>query len=113
MKLRVIALLMAVLGLLFLPLVLTEGDNADLDTDITNEDKEKFDEILQPVVKIYNFIKYIATIVAAIFLLFAGISFMTSGDDPKKRDQAKSIATYVIIGLLVIWAAPFIVDFLI
>lgn len=113
MKFRAIVLLMAVLGLLFLPLVLAEGDNADLDTDITNEDKEKFDEILQPVVKIYNFIKYIATIVAAIFLLFAGISFMTSGDDPKKRDQAKSIATYVIVGLLVIWAAPFIVNFLI
>lgn len=99
------------LALLLLPMVLAE--RADLDTEVSPEDKAKFDEILQPVVKIYNFIKYVATLVGAIFLLYAGISFMSSGNDPKKRDTAKSIATYVIMGLLVIWAAPLIVGFLI
>ena len=86
---------------------------ADVDTEITAEEQETFDQILEPVVKIYNFVKYIATVVAVIILAIAGISFMTSGTDPKKRDTAKGMATYVVLGLLVIWAAPLIVGFLI
>ncbi|HLC70521.1 MAG TPA: pilin [Candidatus Nanoarchaeia archaeon] len=88
-------------------------DYADVDTEITPEEQEQFDEILEPVVKIYNFVKYVATVVAVIILAIAGISFMTSGTDPKKRDTAKGMATYVVLGLLVIWAAPMIVGFLI
>lgn len=86
---------------------------ASLDSEITAEDKAKFDEILTPVAKIYNFIKYTASLVAVIALLFAGISYMFSGDDIKKRDTSKNMATYVIIGLVVIWAAPFVVNLLI
>ena len=86
---------------------------ASLDTTISAEDKAKFDEILTPVEKIYNFIKYAASLVAVIALLFAGISYMFSGDDIRKRDTAKNMATYVVIGLVVIWAAPFVVNLLI
>ncbi len=77
------------------------------------EDKATFDQILQPVMKVYNLVKYAATVIAVIVLLFAGISYMTSGADPKKRDTAKSMAMYVVIGLIVIWAAPIIVNFII
>ena len=108
------------MGLLFVLLLLPisvlagEGDSqAALDAELSAEDKAEFDNILEPVVKIYNFIKYIATVVGAIFLLYSGISFMTSGSDPRKRDMAKSIATYVILGLLIIWAAPMVVNLLI
>jgi len=82
----------------------------DLNQEISNEDKQAFDEILSPVMMIYNFIKYGATGIAGIMLLFSGINYMTSGSDVKKRDNAKHMATYVIIGLVVIWAAPFIVN---
>lgn len=100
--------------LLLLPLALADGDaQAALDAELSDADKAEFDSILEPVVKIYNFIKYIATIVGAIFLLYAGISFMTSGGDPRKREQSKNIAMYVVIGLLIIWAAPMIVNLLI
>jgi len=102
-------LIVLILGLLVAPIVLA----ATLNTTITAEDKAQFDQILEPVFKIYNFVKYISTVVAAIFLLYAGISYMTSGSDPKKRDTAKSIATYVIIGILIIWAAPLIVELLV
>lgn len=54
---------------------------------LSPEDKEKFDQILEPVFKIYNFIKYIASVVAAIFLLYSGITYMTSGSDPKKKEK--------------------------
>ena len=79
----------------------------------SSEDKATFDQILAPVMKIYNLVKYAASAVAGVVGLFAGITYMTSGSDPKKRDNAKSMATYTVIGLVVIWAAPFIVGLLI
>ena len=71
-----------------------------------------YTQILAPVQKIYDFVKYAASLVAMIFLLFSGITYMTSGGDVQKREQAKSMASYVIIGLIVIWAAPFVVQLL-
>ncbi|MCF7861837.1 pilin [Candidatus Woesearchaeota archaeon] len=85
----------------------------DFDSDLSDDDKATFDEILEPVMKIYNFVKYAATVLAVVVLLFAGVSYMTSGSDPRKREQAKSMAMYVIIGLIVIWAAPLIVNFIV
>jgi type IV secretory pathway VirB2 component (pilin) len=86
---------------------------ADIDTTISDEEKEQFDEILTPVMKIYNFIKYTASLIAVIAMLFAGISYMFSGNDIRKRDTSKNMAAYVLIGLVVIWAAPFAVNLLI
>ena len=85
---------------------------AELNAPISPEDKATFDQILTPVMKVYNFVKYAASVVAVIFMLFAGISYMTSGSDIRKRDTAKNIAAYVLIGLFVIWAAPFAVNYL-
>ena len=98
---------------LMLPLVHSaQAQTADLDTTISPEDKAKFDEVLTPVMKIYNFIKYTASVIAVIALLFAGISYMFSGNDIRKRDTSKNMAAYVFIGLIVIWAAPFAVNIL-
>ncbi len=85
----------------------------DFDSDISDEDKEAFDQILEPVMKIYNFVKYSATVIAVMVLLFAGITYITAGADPGKRENAKNMATYVIVGLVVIWAAPLIVNFIV
>jgi len=89
------------------------AQTANLDTTITPEEQQQFDEILTPVMKIYNFIKYTAAAIAVIALLFAGISYMLSGNDTRKRDVSKNMATYVVIGLVVIWAAPLVVNLLI
>lgn len=85
----------------------------NFDDEISNEDKQTFDQILEPVMKIYNLVKYSATVIAVIVLLFAGITYITSGADPGKREKAKSMAMYVVIGLIVIWAAPLIVNFIV
>ncbi len=73
-------------------------------------DTGTFDKILEPVWKVYNFVKYIATAIAALFLVFAGIMYMTSGNDPTQRDNAKHTIGYVVLGLVIIWAAPFAVQ---
>ena len=74
---------------------------------------EDFDNILKPLTTIYNLVKYTATAVAGLVMLFAGITYITSGSDPKRRDTAKNMVMYVIIGLMVIWAAPFVVELII
>lgn len=68
-----------------------------------------FSEILKPLTTIYDLVKYAATVIAGLVMLFAGIAYIISGSDPKKRENAKSMVMYVIIGLMIIWAAPFVV----
>ena len=68
-----------------------------------------YDQILQPVQAIYDLIKYSVTIIAGLVMLFAGITYITSGSDPGNREQAKNLVMYVLIGLAVIWAAPLVV----
>jgi type IV secretory pathway VirB2 component (pilin) len=97
------------LGLFAFPIV----SALDFNQTISPQDKQTFDQILQPVMKIYNFVKYSASVLAIVVLLFAGITYITSGSNPGKREQAKSMAMYVIIGLVVIWAAPMVVNFII
>ena len=97
------------LALLLLPLGVLA---ADFNSTITPEDQETFDQILTPVMKIYNFIKYAATVLAVIFLVMAGITFIMSGNDQAKREQAKMMMTYIVIGLIIIWVAPLVVTYL-
>ena len=44
--------------LLFLPTIAL-AESASLDADLSSDDKAQFDSILEPVLKIYNFIKYV------------------------------------------------------
>ena len=91
---RGIIFLTAILILTFLPIV----SAAD------------FGEILEPLQTIYDLVKYAATVISGLIMLFAGISYITSGSDPGKREKAKNMVMYVIVGLMVIWAAPFVVE---
>ena len=99
--------------LLTMPIISVRAETADLDTTISAEDKAQFDQMLKPVIKIYNFIKYTASVIGVIFMLFAGISYMASGNDIRKRDTSKNMATFVVMGLDVIWAAPYAVNLLV
>ena len=80
---------------------------ATLATAATDAD---FEEILAPLTVIYDLIKYAATIVSGLVMLAAGITYIASGSDPGKREKAKNMVMYVIVGLMVIWAAPFVVN---
>jgi type IV secretory pathway VirB2 component (pilin) len=84
----------------------------DFNQAVSAQDKATFDQILQPVMNVYNLVKYTATVIAVVVLLFAGITYMTSGSDPGKREKAKNMAMYVVIGLIVIWAAPLVVNYI-
>jgi len=109
MKAQLLASLFLLL-LLGLPFVAAA---VDFNQGISSDDEETFDEILTPVMKIYNLVKYIATALSGVVLLVAGLNYIISGSNPGKRESAKSMAMYVVIGLLVIWAAPLVVKFLV
>src|SRR3989338_4260676 len=110
MRYKLFSLLALVLVLSLVPMVSAE---IDLSEEISADDQAAFDEILAPVMSIYNFVKYVATAVAALVLIFAGIVFMMSGSDPGKRDKAKNMVMYVVIGLVIIWVAPLVVNYLV
>lgn len=74
-------------------------------------DLNTFKQILDPVMKVYNFAKYGASVLALLFLVFAAIS-MFSNDNPMEKDKAKSKVMYIVIGLIVIWVAPIVVNYL-
>lgn len=105
--------LLAVFGLLLFLVLMPQPVIAQFDDPISEEDQATFDQILEPVMKIYNLVKYVATFIAALFLLFVGLTYIMSGSDPRKRDNAKAMAMYVIVGLVIIWAAPLVVQFVV
>jgi type IV secretory pathway VirB2 component (pilin) len=84
----------------------------DFNQQISAQDKATFDQMLSPVLKIYNFAKYSVTVIAVVVILFAGITYILSTGDPSKREKAKSTAMYVVVGLVIIWIAPLIVNFI-
>lgn len=75
--------------------------------------EQEMQEILTPLQTIYDVVKYASTTIAGLIALFAGIMYISSGSDPGKREKAKNMIMYVIIGLMVIWAAPFVIELLI
>ena len=92
-----------VLPFLFLVLIL---GHITLISAASNDD---YEEIMKPLETIYDLTKYAATLIAGLVMLFAGITYITSGSEPGKREKAKNMIMYVLIGLMVIWAAPFVV----
>ncbi|MBR9704639.1 hypothetical protein GOV12_04455 [Candidatus Pacearchaeota archaeon] len=93
-------------GLIILLTILLLIVNINLISAASNND---FEDILKPLETIYDLVKYAATLIAGLMMLFAGINYITSGSDPGKREKAKNMIMYVIVGLMVIWAAPFVV----
>ncbi|MBQ3352766.1 hypothetical protein IJG89_00210 [Candidatus Saccharibacteria bacterium] len=53
----------------------------------------------------------IAGIVAAIFVVYGGISYITSAGDPGKAEQAKKTILYAVIGLVIVALAEIITAF--
>jgi type IV secretory pathway VirB2 component (pilin) len=99
--------LMLVIGTVFMPTVYAVSFAAPTASDIST-----FNDILSPLTKIYNFVKYAATVLAVLYLVFAGVSFIMASNDPRQRELTKSMASYVLVGLIVVWAAPMMVNYL-
>ena len=69
-------------------------------------------EITEPLNKIYDLIKAAVAVVGIIALTIAGARFMFAGENTQARESAKNMATYAIVGLVVVWVAPLVVGYL-
>jgi len=99
---------------LMMAIVVTPDVSAQIDFDPDSyTDEGTFNQILEPVLRIYSFGKYAASLIAVMVLLLAGINYMVSGNNPQKREQAKYMASYVFVGLFVIWAAPYAINLMV
>jgi hypothetical protein len=109
MKLAPILFLLLMFVTLATPLVAAE---IDFNEELTQEEEDTFDEILAPIMKVYNFIKYAMSVVAVLMLVFAGITFVTAGGETGKKEKAKNMMVGVVIGLIIIWVAPLVVEYI-
>lgn len=65
---------------------------------------------------IQEIVKYFlgfVTLIAVIYIIYAGFQLMTGGGDEEKVKKARQIITYVIAGIVLMWVAYWIVDIII
>ncbi|MBS3162137.1 TrbC/VirB2 family protein [Candidatus Woesearchaeota archaeon] len=77
----------------------------------SGDDINSFNQILEPVMKVYNFVKYASSVLALLFIIFAAVQ-MFINNNPSEKEQAKAKVMYIVIGLGLIWVAPIIVNYL-
>lgn len=72
---------------------------------------------VNPEIVVCNLLKNIEKIIAAIgfglaviLLIAGGIGYMTAGGNPEKADKAKKLMINAIIGIVIVFAAIFILD---
>lgn len=64
-------------------------------------------DIIPPVITI---LIVIAVILTLFFLVYGGISWITSGGEKQKLEGARSKITYAIIGLIIVFLSFFIIN---
>ena len=86
------------------------GSNGKFDCDIVNQS----DGCANPTDVIENTIGWaigIAGLVAAVFVVYGGIGYITSAGDPNKLQKAKQTIIYALIGLAIVGLAEIITAF--
>jgi len=68
--------------------------------------------ITAPLNKIYDLVKIAISTIALLAITFAGARFMFSGDNIQAREGSKAMISYAVIGLVIVWIAPLMVNFL-
>ncbi|MBI2065440.1 MAG: hypothetical protein HYT62_05350 [Candidatus Yanofskybacteria bacterium] len=68
-----------------------------------------FQDINQIVIGLACWLARVASLLAAIFVIWAGLKFVTAGGDPKKYQSAKDNFKAVLLGILVIYGVYVII----
>jgi|SRR3989344_1023279 len=97
------------LVLLLLPVALAA---ISYDQELSTDDKQQLEIILSPALKLLRAAQYLATFAAVVMLIYAGVLIVMFGSEMEKRKRGKQVIAGVIIGLLVIWGAPYFIRFL-
>jgi len=69
-------------------------------------------DLMTALGKVADILFNILIAVAAVFIVWAGISFVTAGGDAEKVEKARSMIMYAVIGIIVAILAKGIVAFI-
>ena len=75
--------------------------------------KEIMDRVNDVVCSVLTIFVYISSGLAALMIIFAGVKYLTSGDDPEARSGAKTMIIYALCGLVAVLLACPVVDYLV
>lgn len=121
-KLLLIGLMVASLGATALPpkLAYAEDDvcgNNDIAEEVRKaagcKEFSTADKLPSTVLTILNSIIAVSGVIAVIFVIIGGVSYMTSAGDPGKAKKAKDTILYALIGMVICVLAFAIVNFVI
>lgn len=70
------------------------------------------DKIKEPINNLVTLVQYIIGGIATLGLFGAAFAYISSGSNIQGREGAKAIATSCVAGLLIVWVAPFVVQYL-
>ncbi|MBI5065991.1 hypothetical protein HZA97_07170 [Candidatus Woesearchaeota archaeon] len=79
---------------------------------LSSNDKAMLKQMLKPVINGISALPYVATALAVLYILYAGIGFVTAGYDTAKKEQSKQAIGLTLVGLAVVFAAPYLVQYL-
>ncbi|MBI4147290.1 TrbC/VirB2 family protein [Candidatus Woesearchaeota archaeon] len=69
-------------------------------------------QITAPITNIYDLVKGVVLILGIIAITVAGAIYMFSGSNIQTRENAKSMVSYAVVGLVLVWVAPLMVNYL-
>lgn len=84
----------------------------EFDRSITEQEKATFREMFKPLLSLFNMFKFLASIVAGVYLAWGAINLIMSGDDFKKRETAKQKLAFAVLGMMIIWGIPYFMQFM-
>jgi hypothetical protein len=85
----------------------------DLDAELDPADQAEVDTILEPIVKLYQILRYVVILIATIAVVIAGIMLSLPTVEPSKKKVAKSVIFGAIAGVLLVVFAPNIIGLLV
>lgn len=91
-------------------LALGDGLNETILNDVTDENYNLNANVLKPVKSAYSTIYTVFQIIGMGGIVYMGVKYMYAGSDDKA--QIKKTLIWVVVGVLFLFAAPSIIDFI-
>ena len=73
-------------------------------------DPTKFPNLASVVTNLMPILYAVAGVILFIFLILGGFDYLTSMGDPKKAESGKNKITYAILGFIIIFITPWLVQ---
>lgn len=77
---------------------------------VTIDNPLQYDTITEVIDAVANFIAIVSSSIAVVMIIWAGIVYMTSGDNKDRTESAKKTIMWALIGIAIVWSAKFLID---